>query len=528
MGGATHSAAVDQSPGDALPPSLLRMEGIRKRFPGVQALDGVSLEIGRGELVALIGENGAGKSTLIKALAGIVRPDDGQIYWNGQPVRILSVQDSMRLGVGVIHQELNLSANVSIAENIYLGRQPRRLGWLGLVDGKRLNALAQEQLAQLRLDIPVTTRLGRLTIGQQQLVEIAKALSLDATLLVFDEPTSSLSSAETQTLFEVIRLMRRRGVGILYVSHRLAEVVELADRVQVLRDGREAGQLRGSEIRHDRMVRMMVGREVSRYYQHERHEAAGDPILRVSNLVPQDEAGTARRRAGFQRGVSFELRPGEIVGFAGLVGAGRSELARAVFGIDRIRSGTIEIDGRQVRIGTPTKAIAQGLGLVPEDRKQQGLILEMAISANISLAGLGTYRRFGLFDRRRELEVARRGGRDLGIRASSLSQAVRTLSGGNQQKVVLARWLALNPRVLILDEPTRGVDIGCKSEIYALMSRLVERGMAIWMISSEMEELLAMSDRVMVMHEGRIAGELKGSQITEEDIMMLAVGADER
>jgi len=512
------------------------MVGVSKRFPGVQALDDVSLEVGAGELLGLVGENGAGKSTLIKILAGIHQPERGEIYWQGRPVRIQSVQDSLRLGIGVIHQELNLAANISIAENIYLGRQPRRLGWLGVTDRRRLHAMAAEPLAKLHLKIPVTTRVGRLTIGQRQLVEIAKALSLDAKLLVLDEPTSSLSSTEAEALFEVIRLMKQQGVGVLYVSHRLAEVVDLADRVQVLRDGKVAGLLEGPEIEHDRMVRLMVGRDVSRYYQHQRRQSAGRVVLRVRNLVLGDPGrkGLMRRALAADGrladttapGLSFDLRAGEIVGFAGLVGAGRTELARAVFGIDPIRSGTIELDGREVRIHDPRTAIRYGLGLVPEDRKQQGLILDMAITPNISLAGLSDYRRFGLLDRRRERQVARWGGRELDIRATSLAQKTRTLSGGNQQKVVLARWLAMEPRVLILDEPTRGVDVGCKSEIYTLMSRLADRGVALWMISSEMEELLAMSDRVIVMHEGRITGELTGERITEENIMMLAVGAN--
>jgi ribose transport system ATP-binding protein len=550
-------------------PPLLRMAGISKRFPGVQALDDVSLQLHEGELLGLIGENGAGKSTLIKVLAGIHPSDRGQIYWRGKPVRIDSVQESLGLGIGVIHQELNLAGNISIAENIYLGRQPSRLGWLGVINRRRLHAMAREQLAKLRLDIPVSTQLGRLTIGQRQLVEIAKALSLNARLLVLDEPTSSLSSGEAETLFEVVRLMKRRGVGVLYVSHRLAEVVDLADRVQVLRDGKVAGTLVGREIEHDRMVRLMVGRDVSRYYQHERRRACGPVVLRVHNVVLTDgQRGATHRKWGDrlggagprpreatqrtqsdlelrkeldhanhaadpcacgsapQMGLSFDLHAGEIVGFAGLVGAGRSELARAVFGIDPIHSGILELDGREVQIQNPRSAIRHGLGLVPEDRKQQGLILDMAITANISLAGLCDYRRFGLLDRRREQEVARWGGRELSIRAASLAQKTRTLSGGNQQKVVLARWLALQPRVLILDEPTRGVDIGCKSEIYTLMTQLAAKGVAIWMISSEMEELLAMSDRVIVMHEGAIAGELAGDGITEEGIMMLAVGGN--
>ncbi|MBN1342987.1 MAG: sugar ABC transporter ATP-binding protein [Phycisphaerae bacterium] len=522
----------DGSEGSGAREPLLRMVGVSKRFPGVQALDDVSLELGGGEVLGLIGENGAGKSTLIKVLAGIHTPERGEVFWQGRRVEIDGVQASLDLGIGVIHQELNLADNISIAENIFLGRQPSRFGWLGVVDRRRLHRMAQEQLDKLGLRIPSNTRLGRLTIGQRQLVEIAKALSLDARLLVFDEPTSSLSSSEAAALFDVIRRMKAQGVGILYVSHRLAEVEDLADRVQVLRDGKVAGLLSGEEIEHGRMVRLMVGRDVERYYQHERRGPAGDVVLRLRDVVlaggSSGHGGGSAARGDASRGarLSVEFRAGEIVGFAGLVGAGRSELARAIFGIDRIASGTVELDGKVVRIGDARAAIRRGIGLVPEDRKQQGLILDMAITPNITMAGLCEYNRLGLLDRRRELSVARNGARGLDIRATSLAQKTRTLSGGNQQKVVLARWLAMDPRVLILDEPTRGVDVGCKSEIYTLMSRLAERGVAIWMISSEMEELLAMSDRVVVMHEGRIAGELSGEGITEEGIMTLAVGGD--
>lgn len=514
----------DDSRDDSPERLLLGMTGVSKRFPGVQALDDVSLELGEGEVLGLIGENGAGKSTLIKILAGIHHPETGTIHWQGKPVDIDGVQTSMDLGIGVIHQELNLAENVSIAENIYLGRQPSRFGWLGVVDRRRLNRMAQDQLDKLHLNIAGTTRLGRLSIGQRQMVEIAKALSLDAKLLVFDEPTSSLSRTEVDALFEVIRLMKRRGVGILYVSHRLAEIVELADRVEVLRDGKVAGMLTREEIGHGRMVRLMVGREVDSFYQHERAAGGGQVALRARDVVLDEKARPGRVGTKTPPTLSFELRAGEILGFAGLVGAGRTELAHAIFGVAPIRSGSIELDGRPVRIRSARSAIQHGLGMVPEDRKRHGLILEMAVTPNISMAGLCDYRRFGLLDRRHELEVAKRGSSELGIRATSLAQKTGTLSGGNQQKTVLARWLAIRPRVLILDEPTRGVDVGCKSEIYALMSELTRRGVAIMMISSEMEELLAMSDRVVVMHEGRITGELPAGRITEENIMMLAVG----
>jgi ribose transport system ATP-binding protein len=498
-----------------LPEPFLSVSGISKSFPGVQALSGVGLHVGESEVLALIGENGAGKSTLMKIIGGIYQPDAGEIQVRGRKIAFRSVQDSLAAGIAIIHQELNLADNLSVAENIYLGRQPRR-GPFGLRDRRALIRGSEAALAQVGLHVHPLARLGDLSPGRKQLVEIAKALSREARLLVFDEPTSSLSTREAEVLFERIDDLRARGIAIIYISHRLVEITRLARRVQVLRDGRMAGFLEGPEITHDNMVRLMVGRDISKFFGHQRKEDAGwgRVVLSVKGL----------RTASSPHRVSFDLRAGEILGMGGLVGAGRSELVRALFGVDPIIEGSVEVDGKPVGIRSPRDAIAAGLQLVPEDRKAQGLILDLTIRENVALAGLPTYRRWGLLDRGRERDVARGEVERLRIRAPGIEVKARNLSGGNQQKVVLGKWLSLGAKVLILDEPTRGVDVGAKQEIYALLSRLAAAGLGILMVSSEMEELIAMSDRVLVLHEGRLAGELAGARITEEDVIRLAVG----
>jgi len=492
---------------------LLSVRGASKSFPGVQALRDVDLVLRRGEVLAVIGENGAGKSTLMRIIGGILAPDAGEIRIDGEPAAIRSVSDAQRLGISIIHQELNLAGNLDIAENLFLGRQPTR-GPFGWRDRRALYAGAEDILARVGLRLSPRAIVGRLPPGAKQLVEIAKALSLRARVIIFDEPTSSLSSEETERLFELIGDLRSGGIGVIYISHRLAEVARVADRVQVLRDGACAGELAREEIDHDRMVRLMVGRAVSQYYRRGKASAKEGDALEVRGL---------RIRRGADP-IDLRVRAGEILGLAGLVGAGRTELARAIFGADRPAAGEILVRGAPVRIRSPRDAIAAGIGLVPEDRKAQGLILEMAVRVNVSLAGLGTYRPFGLLDRRRERAVATEMVDRLRIRTPSIEQKTLLLSGGNQQKVVLARWLALGPAVLILDEPTRGVDVGAKAEIYALMADLTGAGVGILMASSEMEELLAMSDRVAVMRGGAIAGVLEGSAIAEEAILRLAVG----
>jgi ribose transport system ATP-binding protein len=490
---------------------LLEVRDLTKRFPGVLALRGVNLTLNRAEVLAVIGENGAGKSTLMKILAGVQTPDSGEVLLEGRAVRIDSVHAAEQLGIALIHQELNLADNLDVAANIFLGREPRRFG---LIDARRMNAGAQPLLAQVGLDCPPRTLVSRLSLGRQQLVEIAKALSVRARILIMDEPTSSLSQHETQQLYKVIRELRAGGASIVYISHRLGEVKELADRVLVLRDGANAGELARDEINHDRMVRLMVGREISQLYDRPSHPA-GAPVLEVARL---------RTPANPRHEMNFTLRAGEIVGVAGLVGAGRTELLRVLFGIDRALGGEIRIAGKLVELCSPFDAIAAGLTLVPEDRKQQGLVLEMAVRRNLSLASLRRDARRGFLNRAAEREIAAAMIRDLRIKTPGPEQLAQYLSGGNQQKIVLGKWLAMKPRLLLLDEPTRGIDVGAKQEIYRLMEELARQSVAILFVSSEMEEILRMSDRALVMHLGRITGELRREELSEEAVMQLATG----
>lgn len=494
---------------------LLSLRSVSKSFPGVRALDNVDMDLHAGEVLALIGENGAGKSTLIKILGGIHPLDKGQILIDGKQVDIHGVRGAAQFGISVIHQELNLSENLNIAENIFLGRQPYiGPGFLQITHRKELHNRSAKLLEQIGLNISTRTQVEQLSIGQQQMVEIAKALSLNARIIIFDEPTSSLSSRETDKLFKVINNLRASGVGIIYISHRLREVQELADRVMVLRDGQYVGQIDKEQIEYDRMVSMMVGRDIEQYYHLHEHHIDNQPALEVKDL--RYEAGT--------KPVNFTIGQGEIVGFAGLVGAGRTELARTLFGIDPILSGEIKVNSQGVKIRNPADAMKVGLMLVPEERKTQGLILEMAVPTNISMPSLPKLAPLGLLNRSAENKLARRQMNSLAIQLAWFHQKVFNLSGGNQQKVVLAKWLAMNPTVLVLDEPTRGVDVGAKSEIYGLIFKLAENGVGIMMISSEMEEVIAISDRIIVMHEGKLMGEVTGDQITGENIMTLATG----
>ena len=497
---------------DTPEPALLEVRQVTKRFPGVTALRDVSLTLGRGELLAVIGENGAGKSTLMKILAGVQEPDSGQILIDGADVVIDSVQQAQSLGVALIHQELNLSDNLDVGANIFLGREPVKHG---LIDRKKIREESTELLKRVGLNVSPDTIVSRLPIGQQQLVEIARALSIDARVLIMDEPTSSLSQHEVDRLFEVVKELRSRGVSIVYISHRLGEVRKLADRVTVLRDGENAGNLERDEITHDRMVELMVGRDISEFYARTSHEP-GDVVLEVEKLVTPANPGHA---------LSFSIRKGELVGVAGLVGAGRTEMLQVLFGVDTAVSGMIRIGGKVVQFRSPIDAINSGLALVPENRKQQGLILDMAVRTNIGLAGLKRNRIPGGF-LNKAVEVAESALmiRKLRIKTPDEKQIVQFLSGGNQQKVVLGKWLAMKPDVLLLDEPTRGIDIGAKQEIYNLMEQLAEKGVAILFVSSEMEEILGMSDRALVMHEGRISGELQRNELSEEAIMQLATG----
>jgi ribose transport system ATP-binding protein len=492
------------------PDELLRIEGIRKTFPGVVALDSVDFDLRRGEVHVLLGENGAGKSTLIKMLSGAYRPDAGRILVDGTETRIHGAQDAERLGIATIYQEFNLVPDLSVAENIFLGRQPRRFG---LLDRKRMNADAAELLARVGVDVDPRAQVRELGIARLQMVEIAKALSLDARVLIMDEPTAVLTTEEVDKLFRIVRKLRDDGVGIVFITHHLEEIAALGDRVTVLRDGRSVDQVPASTP-EDELVRLMVGRSIEQQYPRERAEA-GAPLLKVRGLT----------RAGTFHDVDFEVRAGEVVGLAGLVGAGRTEVVRAVFGADPYDSGTVEVLGRTLRPHDVNAAMDAGIGLVPEDRKGQGLVLDATVQENLGLVTLGRSTRAGFVDRAGQRRAADRISGQLKVRMAGLHQHVRTLSGGNQQKVVIGKWLLADTKVLILDEPTRGIDVGAKVEIYQLINELTASGHAVLMISSDLPEVLGMSDRVLVMSQGRIAGELAAQEATQDAVMALAVSA---
>jgi len=499
--------------------AILEMRGIGKRFPGVVALDGVDFQVNASEVVALLGENGAGKSTLMKILGGVYQPDAGEIIIDGKSVAINSVNDSIGLGIGFIHQELNVLDNLDVAANVFLGREPVLAGALKplkLIDRRKMNADTVVHLRRLGMDVAPDTPLGRLSIARRQLVEIAKALSLDARLLIMDEPTSSLTLAETERLLEVVKDLRAHGVSVIYISHRLGEVSEIADRAVVLRDGRNAGTLERGEITHDRMVQLMVGRELQHSYVAPLHEAQAG-YFEVRDLATTRYPG---------RQISFALSKGEILGFAGLVGAGRSEMAQAIFGVDHKLGGRMFLNGQELKVESSRDAIRNGIYLVPEDRRMTGLIVEIPIRENISLPSLGRYSVQGLVNRERERSAAQAASTRMNVKAASIETLVKNLSGGNQQKVVLAKWLQLEPKVMIFDEPTRGIDVGAKAEIYELIRGLAKNGVGVIVISSDMEEILGLSDRLAVMHEGRITGILDRSECTEQNVMRLAVGAE--
>ena len=489
---------------------MLEVRGLDKSFPGVRALHRVDLRLAAGEVLAVIGENGAGKSTLMKILAGVQPPDAGEILLDGKRVRIDSVRRAQELGIALIHQELNLCDNLTVGANIFLGREPVR----GLrVDEARIRADTEILTERVGLEASPDTLVSRLSIGQQQMVEIAKALAADARVLIMDEPTSSLSQHEAQLLFGVIAELRTQGVSVIYISHRLSEVRAVADRVTVLRDGENAGELVRDEIDHDAMVRMMVGREVQQLYGHQRRDP-GAVLL---------DAEDVRTAAYPENQLRLHVREGEIVGLAGLVGAGRSELLQMLFGVDPWVSGRLRVGSVELRGHHPRQAIAAGMVLLPEDRKNCGLVLSQTVLDNLRLARLHRdKRRLGFVGRRDFDAEAAATVERLGVRTPHVRQVVRLLSGGNQQKVVFGKWLALDPRVLLLDEPTRGVDVGAKAEIYQLMDELAASGVAILFASSEMEEVLGLADRVLVMHEGRITGELDRAAASEEAIMRLA------
>ena len=493
---------------------LLECKGIGKSFPGVRALGGVNLSLDKGQVLSLIGENGAGKSTLMKILAGVQPPDEGEVLLDGKKVEIESTRAALNLGISLIHQELNLATNLSVGANVFLGREPLRGG---LIDKSTIRKESARFLEMVGLDVSPDTLVGDLTIGRQQMVEIAKALSVNAQVLIMDEPTSSLSQAEAENLFVVIKDLRARGVSVIYISHRLGEVKELSDHVTVMRDGENAGELSREEVTHEAMVRLMVGRDLSEYYERKDREK-GDLALEVKKL---------RTPVHPQHELTFSVASGEIVGVAGLVGAGRTEMLETLFGVTPALGGSIQVSGADLELDSPISAIAAGIALAPEDRKQQGLVIDMTVRENLSLAALRRdQKKAGFLDFAKEKKISEKMIEAMRVKTPNENQIIRYLSGGNQQKVVLGKWLAMKPKILLLDEPTRGIDVGAKSEIYALMEELAESGVAILYVSSEMEEILGMADRALVMHEGRISGELTREELTEENIMHLATGGE--
>jgi D-xylose transport system ATP-binding protein len=509
-----------QTPDSRLQTGLLEMRDITKSFPGVRALDGVSFDLRQGEIHALVGENGAGKSTLMKILGGVYPHPHygGEVFIEGGLRQFGSVRDAENAGIAVIYQELSLVWEMSVGENIFLGREQRKFG---VIRWEELYRRARELLDDLHLAIDVHTPIRSLGIGQQQLVEIAKALSHNARILVLDEPTAALTDGEAETLFGILNKLRARGVGMIYISHKLNEVFRISDRITVLRDGKTVGTNATSEWTEPQVIARMVGREVGDIFPVIDH-ARGDIVFEVEKFSVVDPVVAGKKLVD---NVSFSVKRGEVLGIAGLMGAGRSDLLMAIFGAHAGRvSGDIKVDGRRVVISSPAEAIKQGIGFVTEDRKRFGLVLDQTILNNMTLAGLR--RISGRFVTSIDAESAagERAMKDLRVKANSVFTIAGTLSGGNQQKVVLAKWLLTNPRVLFLDEPTRGIDVGAKQEIYAQINTLARSGLAIVLVSSELPEVLGMSDRVLVLHEGRVTGEFTRASATPEQVMACATG----
>ncbi|WP_375787468.1 sugar ABC transporter ATP-binding protein [Bradyrhizobium sp. Pha-3] len=494
--------------------TLLELSGISKTYPGVRALDDVNLRVCRGEVLGLIGENGAGKSTLMRVLAGVIAPSAGVIRIGGNEHARMTVNEATLAGIAFVHQELNLFENLDVAANVFIGREKLAGGPLKLVDNAQMRARVTPLLERLGADFAPNTLVDNLSIAERQMVEIAKALSIDARVIIMDEPTSSLTISETERLLEVITDLKAHGISVIYISHRLGEIMSCADRVVVLRDGRTVGELARDELSHAAMIRLMIGRDLKALYT---------PPARSPEPGGCDIAGVVTT-AFPDRQIDLSVRRGEILGLAGLVGAGRTSLARAVFGVDPLLGGEIRIDNTPVGVASPRDAIRQGIYLVPEDRKKSGLVLELPIRENVTLASLLDHARMWLVNGASERGIAKEQARRLSIKAPSIDIDAVMLSGGNQQKVVLGKWLSMQPRVMFFDEPTRGIDVGAKSEIYALMRNLADQGVAIVMISSDMEEVIGVSDRVAVMHEGSVSGVLARSQFSEYNVLRLAVG----
>lgn len=489
--------------------NLVEMRHITKTFPGVVALDDVTFECLPGEVHAVVGANGAGKSTLMKILAGVYQPDSGEVLLEGEPIRIHSPHQAQHLGISIIYQELNLLPDLDVAQNVFLGREPRRR--LGFIDKRQLERQARAVLQRLGVDLDPHTPLRTLSVAHQQMVEIAKALSLHARIIIMDEPSATLGGQDLEHVFDVINALRDQGVTVIYISHRIVEVFEIADRVTVFKDGRVVGTEDVADIDRGSLVRLMIGRTLSETFP-PRSDSVGPEVLTVENLTCQ----------GVLRDINLRIHAGEIVGIAGLVGAGRSELAQAVFGVRPVDGGEIRIKNERVKLRTPRDAVQHNIGFLTENRKEEGLVSALSVRHNATLPSLEQRQRWGFVNFRKEDEVVTTMVSDLDIATPSLEQEVQYLSGGNQQKVVLAKWLISGPDLLIFDEPTRGIDVGAKSEIWHLMRELANQGTAILMISSEIPEIIGMSDRVVVMHNGEVAGVLPGQTATEEEVMMLA------
>lgn len=496
---------------------FLEMRAISKTFPGVKALDGVNLQIRLGEVLALAGENGAGKSTLMKILTGIYAPDPGgQILIEGNEMEMRDGNHARALGIGIIYQELSVVENLSVAENLFLAREP--LNRCGLLDRPRMEREASAMLKTIELDVDPSTRVSELSVGQQQMVEIAKALAHQSKVIIMDEPTASLSHHETRTLLQLIKRLRAGNIAVVYISHRLEEIFELADRVTVLRDGRTVDTSPIADVTRDSLVRMMVDRELSDLYPGSASShASKDPVLEVHDLSLRSVKGAEARI----RDINFTLYRGEILGVAGLVGSGRTEIMEMIFGM-RPCTGSFAVDGKSVTIRNPHDAIENGIGFVTEDRKAQGLVLGMSVRENFSLTHLERYSPFQFLQRAKEEESCKQFVRSLGIKTPGTEQKVVNLSGGNQQKIVIAKWVARNPKVLIVDEPTRGIDIGAKAEVHALLARLASQGIGIIVISSDLLEVLAVSDRILIVREGRLNGEMTRAEATQERVMAAA------
>ncbi|NDJ63071.1 MAG: sugar ABC transporter ATP-binding protein [Chloroflexi bacterium] len=491
------------------------MEHIDKSFPGVQALSAVEMNLYRGEVHGLLGENGAGKSTLMKILSGAYRQDSGTITLNGEPVEIQNPLEAQRLGIVTIYQEFTLVPSLTVAENVFMGREP---GGRGLLDWSAIQRQTETLMWRLDIDLKPMTLVRNLSVAEQQMVEIARALSIQSQIIIMDEPTSALSEHETQRLLQIIRELTAQGISIIFITHHLEEALEICDRVTVLRDGRNVGTEPINRLSTERLIRMMVGRSASELFQRRSQHRFGDVALSVGNLNHTPD--TRDPNAITLQNISFAVRRGEILGLAGLIGAGRTEIARAIFGADEVDSMDLEINGEPVTIRSPRDAIRLGLGLVPEDRKQQALFLALAVRANLSIASLSRLLRFGEFvNRPAENELIEEYRRKLSIRMATPEQRVSNLSGGNQQKVVIARWLALQPQVLIVDEPTRGIDVAAKAEVHQLLDELANQGIAVIMISSELPEILSISDRILTLRQGRITGEFLRAQASEELLM---------